>query len=190
MSIEPAKLRLNTYNSDYSIDNIFNVIDASLSDYSNISTDAIKNDVIHDGYVLKSKLEYLNNNKLNQIIPIFNNTTNTDLYEKYDDLNKENVLKKEQNKSSLSKFLQKYLYLIIKIIFIIILFSLLFLNFNIDFNLTNIFNNLKEKFNKMKDNSTQKINNTVEKIKEGTNTTNNTKPQEKDINILNSNNKI
>ena len=60
MSIESTDLSLNTYNSDYSIDNIFNVIDASLSDYSNISTNTKKNDVIHDGYVLKSKLEYLN----------------------------------------------------------------------------------------------------------------------------------
>ena len=67
-----------------------------------------------------------NNTEMKKIISVVKNTPDTNLSEKYNYLEQEDEIRHGQNENTKKTFLDKYLYVILKVIFIIILFYLLF----------------------------------------------------------------
>ena len=167
-----------TFNND-DLTNYF-----STGDYQNIKSilDASMNSIISNGgydpgntadvsamddvNIFYNYLRDQNTTEMKKIISVVNNTPNTNLSEKYNDLEQEDEIRDGQNENTKKTFLDKYLYVIIKVIIIIVLFYLLFKG--VQMPSLDIGSKLKNTISSIK----QKTKESVEKVTSTNNTTN------------------
>ena len=118
---------LNTYYTSESYNNIYETM---MTWYNTTRTSNNKADI----NIFYQFLKGSNRTKIQETMAMIRNTTNKDFMNRYNNLEKENILKKSQNDNTKQTFIEKYLYVIIKCIFIVILFIVLITKLSI-FNL-------------------------------------------------------
>ena len=131
MSVDFKDSELDTYFSSGDYDLIKNRLDASMTSIMDPAGGGYDpdnphhTDAMEDVNKFYNYLREKNTTEMKKIIAVVNNTPNVDLSEKYNDLEQEDEIRDGQNENTKKTFLEKYLYVILKVIFIIILFYLL-----------------------------------------------------------------
>lgn len=189
-------------------------LDASLSDYSNISGTNNKEDILKDAYTLLNQIKGSNKSVIEQLQTSIDEFEN-DINENNNlDLNAQDIRKlqtnvetsKEQNDHSMKTFLETYLYLIIKVIFVGILILLAvqissYSMFSLSFssllqNAKQKIGNISDKTSELKNKTAQvfenvsnkrepKKKNDIDKMMNNTNNTNNNNNKKTNANSLN-----
>ena len=187
------------YNNNNYLELINEINDISNSIYSNPNLITITNpDVLKDDFNnnIINPLQDILEEKINNNMEIINQSEQYDSssVNDFDNILNNNDLRKTQQTENKNIFLNKYLYVIIKLIFIIILFIICFflLKSNISFNtnFSTIFSSLNNRITNKIDNIKQKSKNainTIKKIKTNVNTSNTNKIISNKSNSINGN---
>ncbi len=174
----------NQYNNNNNyLDLIYEINDISNSIYSKteLITNSSKLENSFNNNII-NPLQVILEEKINNNMDLINEQYNSYSVNDFDNILNNNDLRKTQQTENKNIFLNKYLYVIIKLIFIIILFIICFflLKSNISFN-TNfsiIFSSLNNKITNKIENIKQKSKNavnTIQKMKTNVNTSNTNK---------------
>jgi cell division protein FtsL len=147
--------------NDGNLDQAGSIIDASLQNIINNNViNANDIDFITDAYTFKKLVKDKNKLKTNDIMKILSSIPiDLDIQKDYNETNENYELKKSQNITTMQTFLEKYLYILIKIIFFIVCFVLLYFSTGNSISQLNI-NQIKEKIYKTKD-ETNKVLKTI-----------------------------
>jgi hypothetical protein len=147
-------LNLTQYLSDGSYNEMKLLLDASLStiiEKNTISQTDIS--LINDAYTFKSFLRNKNAVKTNNIMRILSSIpSDLDVQNDYETSKEEYILKEGQNNTTTQTFLERYLFVILKVIFFLLcLFVLFHVSNKNNIKVGNLVNNFKDKLQETKD---------------------------------------
>lgn len=144
---------LSMYLNDNSPNEIKSLIDASLTTIiENGSVSATDISLIDDAYMFKKYLSDKNSTKTNSIMRILSTIpSDLDVKKDYETSKEDYELKDGLNSTTMQTFLEKYLFVIIKIVFFLVCFLLLyFATRNSDIQVGRLVDNLKVKVSETK----------------------------------------
>lgn len=144
---------ITSYLKDNSLNEIQTLIDASLTTIiENGSVSATDISLIDDAYMFKKYLSDKNSTKTNNIMKILSTIpSDLDVRHDYETSKEDYELKDGLNTTTMQTFLEKYLFVIIKIIFLFICIILLyFATRNSNIQVGNLIDNLKVKVSETK----------------------------------------
>lgn len=144
---------ITSYLNDNSLNEIQTLIDASLTtiiERDTVMTTDIS--LIDDAYMFKKYLSDKNSTKTNSIMRILSNIpSELDVKKDYETSKEDYELKNGLNSTTMQTFLEKYLFVIIKIVFFLVCFILLyFATRNSDIQVGRLVDNLKVKVSETK----------------------------------------